>query len=95
MSKPHMQCDALGNPMKFIVTLGRPVITLRQKLLLENIEGQHVLTDKGYDSNLIVETVASIAAEATIPPRANRQMPREYDVGLYVVLSNDSFNSEV
>ncbi len=82
-SKIHTLCDALGNPIKFVVTPGQASDYTQAEALLEDIEGQYVLADKGYDSNAIVETVEHMGAEAVIPPRSNRKVPREYDVDLY------------
>ena len=82
-SKIHTLCDALANPIKFVVTPGQASDYTQAEALLEDIEGQYVLADKGYDSNAIVETVEHMGAEAVIPPRSNRKVPREYDVDLY------------
>ena len=82
-SKIHALCDALGNPLKFVVTAGQVSDFTQAEALLENVDGQYVLADKGYDSNTIVEAIESIGAEAVIPPRASRKVQREYDAELY------------
>lgn len=82
-SKIHTLCDALGNPLKFVVTAGQASDYTQAEALLENAEGQYVLADKGYDSNQIVDAIESIGAEAVIPPRSNRKTVREYDIELY------------
>jgi transposase len=43
----------------------------------------HVLADKGYDADAIVEHVAKMGAAAVIPPKSNRKVQREYDRELY------------
>ncbi len=42
-----------------------------------------MLADKGYDTDAIVEHVASMGAVAVIPPKRNRKQQREYDKDLY------------
>jgi transposase len=51
--------------------------------LLEGWQAKAVIADKGYDSNLIVETIRRQGAEAVIPPRCHRKTPRPYDEYLY------------
>lgn len=47
-----------------------------------------MIADKGYDSDAIVEHIATnMAAEAVIPPRSNRKWPRPYDGTLYKLRS--------
>lgn len=43
----------------------------------------HLLADKGYDSDAIVAQAEERGAQAVIPPRKNRKQPREYDKALY------------
>jgi len=42
-----------------------------------------VVADKGYDADAFVATVSARGATAVIPPRKNRQQPREYDRHVY------------
>ena len=44
---------------------------------------EHLLADKGYDSDAIVAKVEERGAQAVIPPRRSRKEPRRYDKGLY------------
>ena len=44
---------------------------------------EHVIADKGYDSDKLVETVEAAGAKAVIPPKSNRKNPRDYDKHLY------------
>ena len=43
----------------------------------------HLIADKGYDSDAIVEQAQRQGMEPVIPPRRNRKVPREYDSYLY------------
>ena len=51
--------------------------------LLEGWETTRVLADKGYDSDAVLDTVATMNAEAVIPPKANRVVQRAYDKQFY------------
>ena len=42
-----------------------------------------MLADKGYDADYIVEAVDKMEAEVVIPPKSNRNAPRDYDKYLY------------
>jgi transposase len=44
---------------------------------------EHLLADKGYDSNAIVEQAQQQGMQVQIPPRKNRKEPRSYDKHLY------------
>ena len=51
--------------------------------LLEGQATEHVLADKGYDSDAIVAAIKAMEAEPVIPPRSHRKEPRAYDKHLY------------
>jgi transposase len=42
-----------------------------------------VIADKAYDSNAVVDAARRQGAEAVIPSKKNRKVPREYDKHLY------------
>ena len=76
-------CDEQGLPVDFTVTAGQVNDCTQAIALLGERKVSHVLADKGYDSDAIVEHVASLGAVAVIPPRRNRKVQREYDKDLY------------
>ena len=51
--------------------------------LIEGIEADHLLADKGYDSDAVVLEVSKRGMNPVIPPRRNRKEQREYDSYLY------------
>ena len=51
--------------------------------LIEGIDAEYLLADRGYDSDAIVEMVEGAGATAVIPPRKNRKKQRDYDKYLY------------
>jgi transposase len=51
--------------------------------LIEGVDAQHLLADKGYDSDVLVTQAQGRAMTVVIPPRLNRKEPRDYDRDLY------------
>jgi transposase len=47
------------------------------------MDAGHLLADKGYDSDAIVEQARNQGMQAQIPPRKNRKEQRQYDKDLY------------
>jgi len=82
-TKIHALCDALGNPMRFILTGGEKNDCTQALDLLDGLPGEAVLADKGYDADYIVDAVKNMDAIAVIPPRLNRIVQRKYDKHLY------------
>jgi transposase len=50
---------------------------------MEGITAEHLLADRGYDSDAIVEQAEKQGMQPTIPPRKNRTIQRDYDQDLY------------
>jgi transposase len=51
--------------------------------LIDGVRCEHVIADKGYDSDRFVVAIESAGATAVIPSRSNRRRPRELDRHLY------------
>ena len=64
-----MLADALGRPLRFIVTAGQV--------------GDAVLADKAYDSNALPAIIAGIDAEAVIPSNRTRKIAIPHDALAY------------
>ena len=62
--------DALGNPIRFILTGGQCSDDTKAIDLIEGFELQKLLADKGYDANYIVEYVG--IDKAVIPVHENK-----------------------
>lgn len=82
-TKIHALSDALGNPMRFILTGGEKSDFLQACSLLENQKADAILADKGYDADYIVSEIVAMGAEVVIPSRSSRSTQREYDAALY------------
>lgn len=82
-SKLHAAVSALGNPLRFILTPGQEADITQAEALVEPYSARAVIADKGYDSDDLVSFIQAREAEAVIPPRRNRNHPREIDDNLY------------
>lgn len=51
--------------------------------LLENLEPDAVIADKGYDSDALAGTLEAREITPVIPPKANRKKKRDCDFALY------------
>lgn len=82
-TKIHALTDALGLPLKFILTPGQRNDITQAKLLSENISETTMVADKAYDANDFIESLIAKQCEMVIPPRKNRKEPREYNEHIY------------
>jgi len=82
-SKINALVDALGNPLKFILSPGQQHDIKAALPLLEGITGSDVLADKGYDDDKLISAIEEQGGRAVIPPRKNRKELRDYDKDVY------------
>jgi len=75
--------DALGNPLRFILTAGQRHDCTQAEALIDGYSFDRLLADKSYDSDDFLQLIADKEAEAVIPPRARRKEQREYDKHWY------------
>ncbi|CDY73369.1 Mobile element protein [Caballeronia glathei] len=78
-TKLHVAVDALGNPLRIILSAGQVADIDYAPELIADLAAQAVIADKGYDSNAFVQQIEASGAQAVIPPRANRRNPRAFD----------------
>ena len=82
-TKIHAVVDALGNPVALSLTPGQAADITQAEPLLERLDPEAVIADKGYDSDVLVETLEARQITPVIPPKANRKVPRACDFALY------------
>lgn len=82
-TKIHALVDALGNPLRFLLTPGQRNDITQAENLTQGIMDTMVIADKGYDSNAFIEILEDRRCNSTIPPRSNRKKPRYYDEHVY------------
>ncbi len=79
-----MLVDALGNPLRFILTGGAAGDNPQAIPLLAGIRAREVVADRGYDADKTLAYIeGEMGAVATIPPRKNRVAPRACDYAAY------------
>lgn len=82
-TKIHAAVDALGNPMRLLLTAGQTSEYTQAEALIEGLEASYVLADKGYDSDAFVFAITEIKAVPVIPSKINRKEPRAFDRIVY------------
>ena len=82
-TKIHALVDALGNPIKFILTPGQRNEITQAESLIQDISHSTLLADKGYDSLAFINTVENQMCTPVIPARKNRRQQRDIDEYLY------------
>ena len=70
-------------PLRVIITQGTTADCTQAGRLIEGLKAEHLIADKGYDSDAIVEQAKNQGMTAVIPPRKNRTTQRSYDEALY------------
>jgi len=77
-----MLADALGRPLKVILTPGQAHDVTAAPALLDGAEGS-VIADRGYDTNEVRALIAEAGMQAVIPSRRSRKTPIPHDPTLY------------
>ncbi len=78
-----MLADALGRPLRFIVTAGQIGDVTQAPALLGGQTGAAVLADKAYDSNALRVLIADMGAQAVIPANRTRKIAIPHDASAY------------
>jgi len=68
-TKIHAAVDALGNPIRFILTPGQTHDITQAEALITDFPADYVLGDKGYDAAAFRTKIESQNATPVIPPR--------------------------
>jgi transposase len=68
-TKIHAIVDALGNPLRFILTPGQASDFTQAEALIDEIPAEYLLGDKGYDSKAFRDAIEAQDATPVIPPR--------------------------
>jgi transposase len=79
-----MATDALGNPIYFEITGGQVHDSQVAESIIENIEAENLLADKGYDSEKIRDKAREKNITPMIPRRSNsKKQNTELDKNIY------------
>jgi IS5 family transposase len=80
-TKIHALVDALGNPLKFILTAGQRNDITQAENLIQDVQNTTVIADKEYDSSAFVESLESKGCEIVI-----RNLTVKYNVNIINIL---------
>jgi transposase len=78
-----MLADALGRPLRFILTGGQTHDVVTAPALLDGVDGGAVIADKAYDSNELRQLIADADMIAVIPSTRSRKVPIPHDATIY------------
>ena len=81
--KIHALTDALGLPVRFILTGGQAADITQAIPLMQDIRSGVLMADKGYDADALLDWLKDRGISAVIPPKANRKVQRSCDWYLY------------
>ncbi|MEI9412806.1 IS5 family transposase [Mesorhizobium salmacidum] len=82
-TKIHAATEALGLPLRLIGTPGQRNDIACAHDLIDGIDADATIADKGYDADHLADRIARGGAEVVIPPKRNRKVQRPYDRDLY------------
>jgi transposase len=75
-TKIHALVDALGNPLRFLLTAGQVHDLTGADALLPQMAAEVLIADKAYDADeRVLEPLASAGKSTVIPPRQIEQHP--------------------
>jgi len=66
----HTTVDALGNPVRFILTPGRASDYNQGAALIECFPAQNFLGEKRYDGDDLIEKIEAAGAQVVMPPKS-------------------------
>jgi transposase len=78
-----MLADALGRPLRFILTGGQVHDIVCAPALLHGVKAGAVIADKAYDSNALRQLIDDAGMTAVIPSKRSRKLPISHDPELY------------
>lgn len=81
--KLHLTVDTYGMPVRIIVTQDTTADCKLASQLIEGIDADYLIANRGYDTDAILEKAAGQNMDAVIPPKQNRKVQRAYDKHLY------------
>ncbi len=82
-TKIHATVDALGNPLRIILTVGERADITQAEALLVDYQTDAVLADRGYDANSLIDALQEAKVNIVIPAKKSRLEPRPIDENLY------------
>ena len=78
-TKIHLLCDALGRPLRFLLTPGQAADIKSAPALIAGVPGHAVMADKGYDSNAFRDLISASGMKVIIPSNRTRKFLIPHD----------------
>ena len=72
-------------PLRAIIRQGTTADCKQATALIDGFNAQHLLADRGYDTNKILHQAASQGINPVIPPKKIREEQRKYAKELYKI----------
>jgi transposase len=82
-TKVRALVDALGNPVKFVLTGGNEHEITQAEELVKDLQNTSVLADKGYDLKDFAKFLQTNGCIAVIPSKTNQKKKKDIDRYLY------------
>jgi len=82
-TKINALVDESGLPVRLVLTAGQAHDRRAAPLLLQGLKSPHVLADRGYDADHIIELIQAYGATAHIPSTRRRLIHRSVDPYIY------------
>ena len=82
-TKIHAVVDALGNPLRILLTGGNVHDISPAPGLITGLSANFILADKAYDAQTFIDLACSQGSHIVIPPKSNRREQRDYDRHIY------------
>jgi transposase len=82
-TKIHALVDALGNPLRLILTPRQAHDGAQVLNLLEGFTFERIIADRGYAAQSIVDWIVAQGMATVIPPHQSASQPPPYDLWVY------------
>lgn len=82
-TKIHMLADALGRPVRMVITPGQASDISHAAELIAGLTAGHVIADRAYDAAHLRAAISDIGATPVIPALRTRKNPASYDRTIY------------
>jgi transposase len=82
-TKIHIAVDALGHPLRMVLTAGQVHEATQASLLIEGLTLISLIADKGYDNDRFRAELAESEVDVVIPPLGSRVAEIDYDKNSY------------
>ena len=75
--------DALGNPLRLLAGPGQQNDMAQAHNLIVGLHAEHVIADRAYDADSLMDTIFDQGGKPVIPPRRHRRHQHRYNKTIY------------